>query len=71
MGAELTLEHPLRAAAKRRSLPRCPQSPAARGKKDAELELEEAVRARERRPPPSPAGAVNAMDASLWGEEGD
>jgi hypothetical protein len=32
---------------------------------DAELEVEEAEKARERRPPPSPAGAVNAMESSL------
>jgi hypothetical protein len=66
VGAELTLEPPLRSAAKRRTVPRCRDTPPARrGRKDAELEVEDAEKARERRPPPSPAGAVNAMESSL------
>jgi hypothetical protein len=44
--------------------------PARRGRKEAELEVEEAERARERTAPPTIAGVVNAMDASLGGEEG-
>jgi hypothetical protein len=55
------------------------ESPPARTvRKEAELEVEEADRARERTPPPTPAGAVNAMDelgkrgrwlTENWGKE--
>lgn len=58
LGAELTLAPPLRGTAKRHRR----DSPPARGRKEAELELEGAGWVRERRAPPTPTGAVNAMD---------